>query len=202
MSEDSGSQRYCRNCGTEIRSDIRFCVSCGRSASGKMNKLKSTLIIGLLAALLSTGCGTSEKVEASGSGVGKGTEGRNTSATTETNVGSQSSSLEGTTSRNEDYPTTPEGEEYVYNEVMRALGPDGRSSYLYYWAAGIPGLDYDPYYDYRTSIWESYGYTCEYINRSHTHPGFDAEGKSEESHPKTGLQYHWFYECVHYSYYQ
>lgn len=35
-----------------------------------------------------------------GSGVGKGTEGRNTNATTETTVDSQSSSLQGTTSYN------------------------------------------------------------------------------------------------------
>ncbi len=35
MSEGSGSQRYCGNCGTEIRAGTSFCVSCGASlASG------------------------------------------------------------------------------------------------------------------------------------------------------------------------
>lgn len=29
MSEGSGQQRYCRNCGTEIRPGMSFCVSCG-----------------------------------------------------------------------------------------------------------------------------------------------------------------------------
>ncbi len=29
MSEGSGQQRYCRNCGAEIRSGMSFCVSCG-----------------------------------------------------------------------------------------------------------------------------------------------------------------------------
>ena len=29
MSESSGSQRYCRNCGTEVRLGTQFCVSCG-----------------------------------------------------------------------------------------------------------------------------------------------------------------------------
>ncbi len=29
MSEESGQQRYCRNCGSEIRSGMSFCVSCG-----------------------------------------------------------------------------------------------------------------------------------------------------------------------------
>ncbi len=36
MSEGLGPQRYCRNCGAEIRSGISFCVSCGASlASGQ-----------------------------------------------------------------------------------------------------------------------------------------------------------------------
>ncbi len=35
MSEGSGQpQRYCGNCGTEIRSGISFCVSCGRPVNG------------------------------------------------------------------------------------------------------------------------------------------------------------------------
>ncbi len=29
MSEGSGSQRYCRNCGAEVRAGTQFCVSCG-----------------------------------------------------------------------------------------------------------------------------------------------------------------------------
>ncbi len=31
MSENSGSRRYCGNCGAEIRASNRFCVSCGAS---------------------------------------------------------------------------------------------------------------------------------------------------------------------------
>ncbi len=34
MSEGSGAQRFCGNCGTEIRPGISFCVSCGRPVNG------------------------------------------------------------------------------------------------------------------------------------------------------------------------
>ncbi len=34
MSEGSGSQRYCGNCGAEVRSGTSFCVSCGQQVAG------------------------------------------------------------------------------------------------------------------------------------------------------------------------
>ncbi len=39
MSE--GSQRYCGNCGTEIRSGISFCVSCGQQVEGKESRTEA-----------------------------------------------------------------------------------------------------------------------------------------------------------------
>ncbi len=33
MAEGSGGQRFCRNCGAELRSGISFCVSCGTLVS-------------------------------------------------------------------------------------------------------------------------------------------------------------------------
>jgi hypothetical protein len=39
MSE--GSQRYCGNCGTEIRSGTSFCVSCGQQVEGKESRTEA-----------------------------------------------------------------------------------------------------------------------------------------------------------------
>ncbi len=36
MPEDSGSRRYCGNCGAEVRASNRFCVSCGASNGPSM----------------------------------------------------------------------------------------------------------------------------------------------------------------------
>lgn len=41
MSEGSGSQRYCGNCGTEVRTDTTFCVSCGQQVEGKESRIEA-----------------------------------------------------------------------------------------------------------------------------------------------------------------
>ncbi len=206
MSEGSG-QRYCGNCGTEVRPDTSFCVSCGaslplRSADYKPTSSKSSpseqtasptytkdgglvvaasivlvLVIILALVLGSNSDGVYGIGVPGGSDSGSGDVG---GPTYESTVEEQSSSLQDTsTSGYSDYEMAERKIRAEIRTQMDTSSP-GYFRYIYYEEPGAPTETND---EIRSNVLAEYGFDCRPV------------GGGAMDNGRGGGIYQWIYDC-------